>query len=495
MSEQRQLLDEMLSQAVCCVKELEPKLVPLMSSGQPNLATVERTIFEAVLRLGACWLGLVLTLKALSLAETVGTRRACGCGGVMRWVSQRSKTVLSVLGKVSYRRVYYHCEQCRSGEAIGDSHWGLKHTRTTAGVVQLVGYLSACHGFVETARQICRTLCWPQEWLSGKQVQRLAEPLGQRLGMMEAERVRDWWQKVTTARSGVEALEGRTALVEEGEPSTPIRRLYVQMDGITVRFRGKEGKGSDSWREVKVGAVFVAEMGQRVSRLAQGIAEVAKAQGQEVQKWVDRPQGLISYVAGRLLAAEFGIRVYSEAVRRGLERAEEVVILGDGAHWIWLLAEEHFPRAVQILDFWHASEWVWKVANAVWGQRSVRGKEWAEEQISENLIKGDATALVAAIGVLPPVPPPPGETRSIPEQAMVYFKNNAERMRYPEYRAKGLEIGSGTIESAAKRVVAQRCKQAGMRWSEDGLPTILNLRTLVLNERYDEALAALPKAG
>lgn len=493
MSEQQQLLDKMLAQSVDCVKELEPKLVMLMSGSEPNLATVERTIFEAVLRLGACWLGLLLTLRALSLAQGVGTRRPCGCGGVMRWVSQRSKTVLSLLGKVSYRRVYYHCEQCHRGEALGDSDWGLEHTRTTSGVVQLVGYVSACHSFVETARQICRTLCWPQEWLSGKQVQRLAEPLGRCLGAMEAERVKDWWQKVTAARSGVGAES--SVNVGKSESAEPIRRLYVQMDGTTVRFRGKEGKGSDFWREIKVGAVFVAEMGRRVSRIAQSVAEVAKAQGQVVQTWVDRPQGLISYVAGRLLPAEFGIRLYGEAVRRGLERAEEVVVLGDGAHWIWQLAEEHFPLAVQILDFWHASERVWEVAHAVWGQGSVRAKEWAEEQIGKNLIKGDAAGLVAAIEALPPVPPPPGESRSIPEQAVGYFKNNAERMRYPEYRAKGMEIGSGTVESAAKRVVGQRCKGPGMRWSEDGLPTVLNLRTLVLNERYDEALAALPKAG
>jgi len=360
-------------------------------------------------------------------------------------------------------------------------------------VVQLVAYLSASRSFMEVAREICRTLCWPQQWLSGKQVQRLAEVLGHRLGAMEAEAVGQWWQTVTAARSGVAA--GSRVLVAEAGPREPIRRLYVQMDGTMVRFRGKEGKGSDPWREVKVGAVFVAEMGQRASRIAQAVAEVAVAQGQMVRTWVDRPRGLISYVAGQLPAAEFGIRLYAEAVRRGLERTEEVVVLGDGAHWIWQLTQEHFPGAVQILDFWHASEWVWKVAHAALGEGSVRAKEWAEEQVAEHLIKGDAEGLMAAIGALPAVPPPPGASRSIPEQAVEYFRNNAGRMRYPEYRARGMEIGSGTVESAAKRVVGQRCKGPGMRWSEEGLPAVLDLRTHVLNERYDAALAALPKTG
>ncbi len=214
-----------------------------------------------------------------------------------------------------------------------------------------------------------------------------------------------------------------------------------------------------------------------------------------VRTFVDAPQGPITYVAGLLTAADFGGRLYAEAVRRGVERAGQVVILGDGALWIWKLAEEHFPGAIQILDFWHASEWVWKVAKAVWGEGSKKAEEWAEAQIAEHLIYGNAVALVEAIRALPEVAPPPGQKKSIPEQAMDYFRNNAERMRYLEYRARGLEIGSGTVESAGKRVVGQRCKAPGMRWSESGLKAVLNLRTYVLNERYDAAFADLQQAA
>lgn len=493
MSEQQQLLDDMLTQAEHCVKDLQPRLVAWMSADQVSLAVVEGAIFSAVLRLGACWLGLVLSLYATYLAQAAGTRRPCSCGGLMRWVSRRSKTVLSLLGKVTYQRVYYHCQKCDQGEALGDRAWGLEHTRTTAAVAQLVAYLSAGRSFMETAREVCRVLCWPPHWLSGKQVQRLAEPLGRLLEGMDSERVAQWWQAISAARSqGGPAPAG---LVAPTEAVGVIRRLYVQMDGIMVRLRGEEGKGSDVWREVKVGAVFVAEIGPRVSRIAQLVGEVAKGQGQVVRQWVDRPQGLITYVAGRLPAASFGVRVYAEAMGRGLGRAAEVVVLGDGAHWIWQLAEEHFPGAVQILDFWHASEWVWKVANAVWGEGSGQAKSWAEEQVTEHLIRGDAEGLVLAIKGLPAIAPPPGANRSVPGQAAEYFLSNAERMRYPEYRAKGMEIGSGTVESAGKRVVGQRCKGPGMRWSALGLKAVLQLRTLVLNERYDTSLAALPKAS
>lgn len=453
MDEQEQLLDRMLAQSAECVKDLEPRIRGLVTSGaEVSLVSLEKLVFEAVMHLGALWLGQVLTMYAAALAKEAGTRLPCHCGGVMRWVSLRTKTVLSLLGKVSYERVYYHCKRCHHGIAIGDRAWGLEHTLTTRGVAQLVGYLNASMSLVQTAREVCRVLCWPEKWLSGKQVQRLAEPLGEILGKMEAKRVGEWWKTVTAARSGIGAEP--TARLSLAEPSAAvIERLYVQVDGTLARLRREAGKkGKDIWREVKVGAVFVAEMGRRISHLAETVGEVAKAQGEEKsfqEGRVDRPQGPITYVAGKVTAAAFGVQVYAEAVRRGLEQAKEVVFLGDGAHWIWELAEEHFPKAVQILDFWHASEWVWKVGHAVWGEGSDKAKSWAEKEIEEHLIRGDAKSLVEAIKALPPVPPPPGQKRSIPEQAAGYFRSNAGRMRYPEYRAKGMEIGSGTVESAS----------------------------------------------
>jgi hypothetical protein len=292
-----------------------------------------------------------------------------------------------------------------------------------------------------------------------------------------------------------------------GDRAQDTERLYVQADGTIARLRGVLGKGSDVFREVKVGAVFWATTGRHASKLVELIAKRAAKRASEAtnraanglepvaRTFVDVPKGPITYVAGLLTAADFGVQLYAEAMRRGVERARQVVILGDGAQWIWRLAEEHFPGAIQILDFWHASQHVWKVAQAVWGEGSARTAEWAEAVIADHLIVGDVIGLLLAIRSLPTVAPKPGEKKSVPEQALEYFSNNAPRMRYLEYRARGLEIGSGTVESAGKRVVGQRCKAPGMRWSEEGLTAILNLRTHVLNDRYDLALADLQEAA
>jgi hypothetical protein len=337
-------------------------------------------------------------------------------------------------------------------------------------------------------------LRWPEQWLSGKQVQRLAEPLGTRLGELEAAQIAGWWKMAATGLSAL--LEGSAGQADEiaakQASETATERFYVQMDGTLARLRGASGKGSDIWREVKVGAVFWAATGRQASKLVELIAS-----GREpvVRTFLDAPKGPITYVTGLLTAADFGVRLYAEAVRRGVERAGQVVILGDGALWIWKLAEEHFPEAIEILDFWHASEWVWKVAKTVWGQGSPKATAWAEAVIANHLILGDVVGLLAAIVALPKVAPLPGEQKSVPEHALEYFQNNAKRMRYLEYRAQGLEIGSGAVESAGKRVVGQRCKAPGMRWSEEGLTAILNLRTNVLNNRYDLALADLQETA
>lgn len=499
MAEQEELLKQMLLQAEVSVKEVSERAAEWEGSPGQAMAGLEGAVLETVMRLGAVWLGMLLNQQAAQLAAKAGTRRPCGCGGVGRWVGWRSKSVLTLLGRLTYWRVYFHCAQCGQGEGLGDRQWGLYRTRTSPALKQLLGYLTGTTvGFVTVARNVCRTLRWPQSWLSGKQVQRLAEPVGQRLGEQEAARVAGWWAKVTAGLSVApvgEAAEADGGGQQRQGSETSQRRLYVQMDGIMGRVRGMLGKGSDIWREVKVGAVFWAEAGRHASTLAELRGGTGVGAGEGGRVWVDRPRGAITYVAGLLPAAQFGIRLYAEAVVRGLERAGEVVVLGDGAVWIWKLAEEHFPGATQIVDFHHARERVWQVAHAVWGEGSAQAAQWAEAEISEHLIWGDVTGLVGALAALPEIGPPSGQNKSIPEQAMEYFQNNAERMQYPLYRARGLEIGSGIAESSGRRVVGVRCKQPGMRWTEAGLSAIIDLRTLALNNRYDSALANLLKVA
>src|SRR5439155_26180552 len=260
-----------------------------------------------------------------------------------------------------------------------------------------------------------------------------------------------------------------------------IERLYIEMDGIMERLRRgtvemeaseKKRKG-DVYRELKVGAIFEAERGRERSDL---VPEV----------WVDTPkENRMRYVARRTAKGDFDQLLYGLARQSGLEQAKQIVVLGDGAAWIWKRADAHFPGAVQIVDLYHAQQHLWQVARAVYGPQTEAATVWAI-QACDLLVHGKIEELLAALAALPPIAPEPGESRSVPEKAVDYFSTNAQRMRYPTFRAQGMHVGSGIAEAACKTVVATRLKRSGMRWTPEGLDALLPLRTSVLNQTYDD---------
>ncbi len=185
-----------------------------------------------------------------------------------------------------------------------------------------------------------------------------------------------------------------------------------------------------------------------------------------------------------------------EAQTRGAELANVLIFVGDGAAWVWKTAETVFPTAIQILDWYHAMEHIWAVGRAKFGNREKELWAWTTT-LETALYKGKVQAVIDAIRVVSEELGAPDEKLSDQARAfdprwivyrnIGYFEENRERMNYPAYRAQGLPIGSGVVESACKHVVASRCKRARMRWDEGGAENILALRCLALNERWDSA--------
>jgi len=137
------------------------------------------------------------------------------------------------------------------------------------------------------------------------------------------------------------------------------------------------------------------------------------------------------------------------------------------------------------VDLYHAQEHVWDVAHAVFGRTTQKGISWAKHAC-DLLVHGKIEDLVTEICKLPAIAPPPGKSKSVPQQAVGYFTTNAQRMRYPAFRAQGMHIGSGIAEAACKTVVTARLKRTGMRFTPDGLDALLPLRTAKLNRTYDQ---------
>jgi len=395
-----------------------------------SAAEIEEQLTELLREVGQEALGQGLSEK---YGRHRGPRRLCGCGLVQRFERYRSKLVMTTLGPVRYERAYYRCASCGRTHYEGDAEVGLLSGSFSLPAQEAVALVCSEVPF-ETGREMLGRLTGIE--VSNSHAQEITNRHGQ-----ELER---------RAQSERDALfAGELEVLPEGRSD----RLYVTLDGLKMPF-------TDDWHETKIGAVYDVRVG------ADGIDEPRR----------------VSYTSGAWESSEpFGRRLYQEAAHRGIEWAHEQVAIADGAEWIWKLVDEHFPRAVQILDFYHATQRLHEVARAVYGDGTDTAREWAEANRGR-LWEGRLTDVFRSLRNLKPTT----ETgREAVRTAIGYYQENRRRMDYPAYRAKGYHIGSGVVEAACKTLAAARCKRSGMRWSKDGAQSVLALRGQRLNRRWD----------
>ena len=294
----------------------------------------------------------------------------------------------------------------------------------------------------------------------------LHELAGVNLGAKQAERTAE------ALGREVAADEREVVAAEPGRAPT----MYLGMDGTGVPVRraelagraGKQADGSARTREMKLVAVWAA---------------ATDARGRELP---EREPGPVSYSAAVETAAArdtdaepspFARRVDREARRRGFRHASRQVVIGDGAPWIWNIADELFPDAVQIVDLFHVKQHLWDVAKAIYGPGTDTAGRWAKRRRDE-LDDGRIGAVVRALRR--------HGGRDEARRCIDYLQRNRHRMRYPTFRAMGLCVGSGVVEAGCKHVVGTRCKRPGMHWSVTGVNAIAALRCAVLSNRFDD---------
>jgi hypothetical protein len=407
--------------------ELERLWSDMTSAVEGDLEQAELMMRDGVLTIGARLLEASIAARGTGKQ---GPRRPCPCGGVATGEGSRPKGVQTLVGWITVRRAYYVCPTCGQGHCPLDAALGLARDSLSPGVRRLTCRLGALLPFAEAATTLAATT---RVRLSASTVRTVTEAVGARREQELAAQIAAAWGQ------GVPPATG-----------TPPERLYVAMDG--VRILGTDGGG----REVKVGVV---------------VPVPHRAEGER--------RAPASYVAGLEPAATFGPRLALEAHRRGLEGAGQVAVLGDGAEWIWQLAAEHFPHATPIVDWFHASERIWALGRALFGEGTETTAAWVAGQLAR-LAQGQAAALAAEWPTLPCR----GEAALVRAAQVTYFTNQAPRMAYDRYRAAGWDIGSGMVESACKHLIGAREKGPGMRWSEAGAQTVAAVRVLLFNEHW-----------
>ena len=397
-------------------------------------------------RAGAEILGRLLSQSSGESGQT-----PCACGHAAHYHDTRPKQLLTALGPVRFQRSYYVCPRCHQGQSPRDRELDVEGVSCSPGVRRMLAVVGSESSFDQGREQL--------ELLAGievtaKAVERHAEVVGADIEACQQSEIGYAKQLELPVVCG---------------PAVPL--LYIEMDGtgipvVKAETEGRAGKVDGQpahTREVKLGCVFTQT--------------TTDPEGRPV-----RDEDSTSYVAAIETAEAFGLRLYTEAWRRGWSRAQRKVVIGDGAIWIWNLADQHFPSAVQIVDLYHARQHLWDLSAKLFPNDSKGLKRWIARCL-DRLEQGKIEALVK---ILRDAPPGTDELAKTIANEAEYFERNAERMRYPVFRAQGLFVGSGVIEAGCKVVVGARLKCSGMFWTVRGANAIIALRCFRISRRFED---------
>ncbi len=410
-----------------------------------DLEAIESALRVAALGKAAQALGEFMTTAG---AANPQQEIAClSCGTRMAGTGPRPKQVLTMLGEVSYTRSRYRCPSCKKVRYPGDELLDIVETSRSPGVRRQVARLGAKEAFHEVALD-------------------LHELAGIELSRKDAERIAEGIGADIEKRDAIERFHVRMQEPPPCETPKTIPTLYIEFDGTGVPMvsrelagrKGKQADGSAKTREAKLGCVFTQT--------------TVDEEGRPI-----RDPASTTFTGAIEDAATFGNRIYAEAVRRGLFQATRVVVLGDGAQWIKNLVQIHFPRAIHIVDFYHAKEHVSQLCKALFAKPGLI--ESQRERWWDLLAQGDIEGIVQqASGHLPTNPLENKDAR----REIDYLDKNKEQMRYAKFRQQQLFIGSGVIEAACKNLIGKRLKQSGMKWTVRGANSIIALRCATMSQ-------------
>ena len=411
---------------------------------------MENALRTALHQAGAVALTELLQFAAPTTKE--GRAIACACGKCAHYRELRSKPVLTVVGQAQVLRPYYLCPHCHRGQFPADVELDIENTEFSPGVRRMHALVGQDAPF-DHGREQMKVLAGLE--VTAKSVERTAEAIGDDIALRQREEMQQ------AIQLDIPAVVGK-----------PIPVLYIEMDGTGVPVVKKEAVGRQGktdgqpahTREVKLGCVFTQTKCDK-------------------EGFPIRDPGSTTYTGAIETAEEFGKRIYLEASKRGGSRAGKKVVLGDGAEWIWNLADLHFPGAIQIVDLYHARQHLWELARKLYPNDAAKQKAWMKKHQRCLLDKGKIEKLLLTLRSIDAANPEVIEKIRIEAG---YFERNAERMRYPRFRRQHLFVGSGVIEAGCKTVIGSRLKQSGMFWTVRGANAIVALRCCHLNGQFED---------
>lgn len=367
----------------------------------------------------------------------------------------------------------------KSGESLKDVRWRELQLITISGVVKLRvrhGYSPALGQWVCPARQ-----AWGLQ-----SYQRLSPELESRLAYTASETTSYEAAAQMAARWGCPVSDGcihqhLQSLGDAAEqiplpqpvipPREPEFSLVIMLDGWLARERGPDwGAGPRKkepqrilWHEVKSAVIY------RLERRATNDS----GRGMLIEKFVVATPPETSPV-------DFGAAVQAEARRRGLGRAKYVYLVMDGALWLWELAQDRFAQAIKTLDFHHARDHLWAVANSLHGEDTPQARAWVQPLL-RSLRKGRENQVVRQLKeLLQNQSERTPENQELIEREVKFFVKHRDHLHYQAMEKTGAPRGSGAVESLGKQL-QQRLRGCGQIWGRPGFTRLLKVLVLVKN--------------
>lgn len=445
-----EILAQNLQKSERILMEYIADLAKLDEQEKLNINTAEKRLGKMISDFIS--MGLEMSGSIMSNIEVKKADKYCSCGKKLVSAKRGAQTkILSRYGYIPIERDTLFCRRCRKGYGVSDKQLEIYGDhRLTKGITETISYIAQLMPFKEASQTIKKLLNID---ISATQIQIVSEEVGKQVFQKDLIKANRAYNKPEEA-----APQELSLYRKEG-------RLYILVDGSQVNTRIKDNNGS-TWKEMKLGLIF---SDRDIVKTASDSTIITKKE-------------YIPYFGS---VTEFKKFVFAAAAKAGYGKLKEVVVIGDGAQWIWNMCEELFPNAVRILDFYHFSENAHKYAKALYPENEVARKSWVNTLISF-VNDGEVQKAVEFVQK--------HNLSNLPNGIVnltSYITNNRERINYKFFKDNGYYIGSGAIESGNKTVIQHRMKQSGMRWGIKGGQYIASLRGKYKSDLWREVIDAI----
>jgi hypothetical protein len=278
-----------------------------------------------------------------------------------------------------------------------------------------------------------------------------------------------------------EATEGELLVVSFDGKGVPM----IKAEAVKLKAKLGTGEKRQKKKEARVGVSYTVAAKPRAPEVLAELLvdpEAARARRQREDTRDDAPRAQQVRRLASLLRTKREVmeRIRADAERRDPQHCKPLVVLLDGALGLWSLATQLFKawrRVTFVLDIMHVVGYLWSAANALFGEGSKDGQRWVQAKLAE-ILRGRGGYVIGGLRQLLTKRRLRKSVRETLAKVITFFHNHRRWMKYDEYLARGLPVGTGVVESACGSVVKHRMEGEGKRWSLDGAEAILALRSL-----------------